>query len=93
MKEKMVSLSHGVDRRRSVFKMKDAEGPRQAMELLAGRQVSQSVNVLCVCVWCEGVGVWMYVATVRWGNLESRVMGLLAGRQVSRVCGWGWGCM
>ena len=40
------------------------------MELLAGRQVSQSVNVLCVCVWCGGVGVWVYVATVRWGNLE-----------------------
>ena len=41
------------------------------MGLLAGRQVSQSVNVLCVC----GVGV--YVASyskVRRGNLESRVI-------------------
>ena len=44
------------------------------MELLAGRQVSQSVNVLCVCVWCEGVGVWMYVATVRRGNLEGNFL-------------------
>ena len=42
MKEKMVSLLYGAGRKRSVFKMKDAKGPRQAMGLLAGRQVNVS---------------------------------------------------